>query len=97
MQASADGTCASLPLRALLPSPFFLLLSPVPLYTCYCMLVLGCTVRWQVLDEDLRLVLGQQDRMRRGANVWNHPVIYDKLGVNYRRWRNGVEEEECSN
>ena len=52
---------------------------------------------WQVLDEDLRLVLGQQDRMRRGANVWNHPVIYDKLGVNYRRWRNGVEAEEVSN
>ncbi|CAI7795705.1 unnamed protein product [Closterium sp. NIES-54] len=45
----------------------------------------------QVLDEDLRLVVGQQDRMRRGANVWNHPVLYDKLGVHYRRWRNEIE------
>lgn len=45
----------------------------------------------QVLAEDLRLVLGQQDRMARGANVWNHPVAYDKLGVRYRRWRNSVE------
>lgn len=45
----------------------------------------------QVLAEDLRLVLGQQDRMYRGANVWNHPVGYDKLGVRYRKWRNEVE------
>lgn len=45
----------------------------------------------QVLAEDLRLVLGQQDRMQRGANVWNTPVGYDKLGVRYRRWRNAVE------
>ncbi|KAI5058325.1 hypothetical protein GOP47_0026495 [Adiantum capillus-veneris] len=35
----------------------------------------------KVLDEDLRLVLGQQDRMIRGANVWNQPVAYDKLGL----------------
>lgn len=45
----------------------------------------------QVLAEDLRLVLGQQDRMYRGANVWNNPVGYDKLGVRYRQWRNEVE------
>lgn len=48
----------------------------------------------QVLAEDLRLVLGQQDRMARGANVWNHPVMYDKLGVRYRRWRESVEAGE---
>eukprot|EP00897_Mesotaenium_endlicherianum_P000607 jgi/Mesen1/10547/ME000083S10057 len=48
----------------------------------------------QVLAEDLRLVLGQQDRMERGANVWNTPVGYDKLGVRYRRWRNAVEAAE---
>ncbi|KAL8217770.1 hypothetical protein R6Q57_021143 [Mikania cordata] len=34
----------------------------------------------KVLNEDLRLVLGQQDRMINGANVWNWPVSYDKLG-----------------
>lgn len=45
----------------------------------------------QVLGEDLRLVEGQQDRMLRGANVWNHPVAYDKLGVRYRRWREQQE------
>ncbi|BBN09612.1 chlorophyllide a oxygenase [Marchantia polymorpha subsp. ruderalis] len=45
----------------------------------------------QVLNEDLRLVEGQQDRMKRGANVWQTPVGYDKLGVRYRRWRNAVE------
>eukprot|EP00850_Spirogloea_muscicola_P006925 SM000034S12679 [mRNA] locus=s34:98812:100267:- [translate_table: standard] len=45
----------------------------------------------QVLAEDLRLVLGQQDRMVRGANVWNHPVGYDKLGLSYRRWRKAIE------
>jgi len=45
----------------------------------------------QVLGEDLRLVEGQQDRMRRGANVWNLPVAYDKLGVRYRQWRKGIE------
>ncbi|KAL3736698.1 hypothetical protein ACJRO7_025612 [Eucalyptus globulus] len=45
----------------------------------------------QVLDEDLRLVLGQQERMINGANVWNWPVSYDKLGVRYRVWRDAVE------
>ncbi|GFP89810.1 chlorophyllide a oxygenase chloroplastic [Phtheirospermum japonicum] len=34
----------------------------------------------KVLNEDLRLVLGQQERMLNGANVWNWPVSYDKLG-----------------
>ena len=48
----------------------------------------------QVLAEDLRLVLGQQDRMIRGANVWRHPVAYDKLGVRYRRWRIATEAGE---
>lgn len=46
----------------------------------------------QVLGEDLRLVLGQQDRLERGGDVWGHPVPYDKLGVRYRRWRNGIDD-----
>ncbi|KAG5223280.1 hypothetical protein OIU77_019658 [Salix suchowensis] len=46
----------------------------------------------QVLNEDLRLVLGQQERMIKGANVWNWPVSYDKLGVRYRLWRDAVEK-----
>ncbi|KAJ9673621.1 hypothetical protein PVL29_023272 [Vitis rotundifolia] len=45
----------------------------------------------KVLNEDLRLVVGQQDRMLMGANVWNCPVSYDKLGVRYRLWRDAVE------
>uniref|UniRef100_A0A0D3CNM0 Rieske domain-containing protein n=1 Tax=Brassica oleracea var. oleracea TaxID=109376 RepID=A0A0D3CNM0_BRAOL len=45
----------------------------------------------QVLNEDLRLVLGQQERMLNGANIWNLPVAYDKLGVRYRLWRNAVD------
>eukprot|EP00250_Pteridium_aquilinum_P017940 c23853_g1_i1 orf=188-2035(-) len=48
----------------------------------------------KVLDEDLRLVLGQQDRMNRGANVWNLPVSYDKLGLRYRKWRMSVEQRD---
>ncbi|WCJ42769.1 Chlorophyllide a oxygenase chloroplastic [Euphorbia peplus] len=48
----------------------------------------------QVLNEDLRLVLGQQERMKNGANVWNFPVTYDKLGVRYRLWRDAVERGE---
>jgi len=44
----------------------------------------------QVMGEDLVLVVGQQDRMLRGADVWSNPVAYDKLGVRYRRWRNSV-------
>jgi len=47
----------------------------------------------QVLGEDLRLVAGQQDRMLRGADVWGSPVVYDKLGVRYRRWRNDNQGE----
>eukprot|EP00897_Mesotaenium_endlicherianum_P006381 jgi/Mesen1/5771/ME000292S04838 len=49
----------------------------------------------KVLAEDLRLVLGQQDRMERGANVWSNPVGYDKLGVRYRRWRHAVEDGDA--
>ncbi|KAI9113218.1 hypothetical protein K1719_015743 [Acacia pycnantha] len=45
----------------------------------------------QVLNEDLRLVEGQQERMNKGANVWNFPVSYDKLGVRYRLWRDALE------
>ncbi|XP_004498345.1 chlorophyllide a oxygenase, chloroplastic [Cicer arietinum] len=45
----------------------------------------------QVLNEDLRLVLGQQERMNNGANVWNVPVTYDKLGIRYRLWRDALE------
>ncbi|KAK8308937.1 hypothetical protein V6Z12_D02G094900 [Gossypium hirsutum] len=46
----------------------------------------------QVLNEDLRLIIGQQERMINGANVWNLPVAYDKLGVRYRLWRNAVDQ-----
>ncbi|KAK3003439.1 hypothetical protein RJ639_020040 [Escallonia herrerae] len=46
----------------------------------------------KVLNEDLRLVVGQQERMINGANVWNWPVSYDKLGVRYRLWRDAVEK-----
>ncbi|CAL9193208.1 unnamed protein product [Musa hybrid cultivar] len=45
----------------------------------------------KVLNEDLRLVVGQQDRMINGANVWNSPVSYDKLGIRYRLWRDALE------
>nr|XP_029122527.1 chlorophyllide a oxygenase, chloroplastic-like [Elaeis guineensis] len=45
----------------------------------------------KVLNEDLRLVVGQQDRMINGANIWNLPVSYDKLGVRYRLWRTALE------
>ncbi|WIA31318.1 hypothetical protein OEZ86_002220 [Tetradesmus obliquus] len=47
-------------------------------------------VAGQVLGEDLKLVLGQQDRLQRGGDTWANPVSYDKLAVRYRRWRNGV-------
>lgn len=45
----------------------------------------------KVLNEDLRLVEGQQERMNKGANVWNFPVSYDKLGVRYRLWRDALD------
>ena len=50
----------------------------------------------QVLSEDLVLVKGQQDRMKQGADVWANPVMYDKLGVRYRRWRNEVEKGKAT-
>ncbi|KAL5704379.1 chlorophyllide a oxygenase [Ranunculus cassubicifolius] len=46
----------------------------------------------KVLNEDLRLVLGQQERMNNGANIWNMPVSFDKLGIRYRQWREAVEQ-----
>ncbi|XP_074583647.1 chlorophyllide a oxygenase, chloroplastic-like [Curcuma longa] len=45
----------------------------------------------KVLNEDLRLVIGQQERMLNGVNVWNMPVSYDKLGLRYRQWRDALE------
>lgn len=47
----------------------------------------------QVLGEDLRLVQGQEDRLRRGGDTWRNPVPYDKLAVRYRRWRNSLDDE----
>jgi len=44
----------------------------------------------QVLGEDLRLVQGQEDRLRRGGDTWSNPVPYDKLAVRYRKWRNSL-------
>jgi len=44
----------------------------------------------QVLGEDLVLVKGQQQRLIAGADTWANPVSYDKLAVQYRRWRNSV-------
>ncbi|XRB10885.1 chlorophyllide a oxygenase [Pseudoscourfieldia marina] len=53
----------------------------------------------QVLGEDLRLVLGQQERMLKSqGDVWGAPVAYDKVGVRYRRWRNQLascDETKC--
>ena len=43
-----------------------------------------------MLGEDLPLVLGQQERLKRGGDTWNFPVSYDKIAVRYRRWRNSV-------
>lgn len=48
----------------------------------------------QVLGEDLRLVLGQQERLLEGGDTWMNPVAYDKLAVRYRRWRNALGEED---
>ncbi|KAK7282723.1 hypothetical protein RIF29_11719 [Crotalaria pallida] len=45
----------------------------------------------QVLNEDLRIMVGQQERMNKGENVWNFPVSYDKLGLRYRLWRDALE------
>jgi chlorophyllide a oxygenase len=50
------------------------------------------SVASQVLGEDLSLVLGQQDRLRRGGDTWANPVSYDKLAVRYRRWRNSIAQ-----
>ncbi|KAJ6825721.1 chlorophyllide a oxygenase, chloroplastic [Iris pallida] len=47
----------------------------------------------KVLNEDLRLVIGQQERMINGANIWNFPVSYDKLGIRYRLWRDSLERD----
>jgi len=51
----------------------------------------------KVLREDLRLVVGQQQRLIDGANVWSNPVSYDKLGVRYRRWRNSMSSNNRKN
>lgn len=54
---------------------------------------LWSSVANQVLGEDLVLVVGQQERLLKGGDTWNHPVSYDKLGVRYRRWRNAIARD----
>eukprot|EP00887_Chlorella_sp_A99_P005281 scaffold1.g5281.t1 len=44
----------------------------------------------RVLGEDLVLLAGQMDCLRRGGDTWRNPVPYDVLGVRYRRWRNSL-------
>jgi len=50
----------------------------------------------EVLNEDLRLVMGQQANLiKEGPTVtWAHPVPYDKLAVRYRRWLNKLSEND---
>jgi len=48
----------------------------------------------QVLNEDLVLVKGQQERLMQGGDTWANPVSYDKLAVRYRQWRNTLKETE---
>jgi len=50
------------------------------------------SVAAQVLNEDLVLVQGQQERLQRGGDVWANPVSYDKLAVRYRQWRNTLND-----
>jgi chlorophyllide a oxygenase len=47
----------------------------------------------EVLNEDLRLVVGQQSNLiKDGPSVtWGNPVPYDKLAVRYRRWRTTIQ------
>ncbi|QDZ19418.1 chlorophyllide a oxygenase [Chloropicon primus] len=52
------------------------------------------TMAAQVLGEDLVLVQGQEDRLKRGGDTWANPVPYDKLAVRYRKWRNSLSDEE---
>jgi len=52
------------------------------------------TMAGQVLGEDLRLVQGQEDRLKRGGDTWANPVPYDKLAVRYRKWRNALGDKE---
>ncbi len=51
----------------------------------------------QVLGEDMRLVVGQQERMARGERVWGHPVGYDKCALAYRRFRNEASRPMSEN
>lgn len=51
----------------------------------------------QVLGEDMRLVVGQQERMARGERVWGHPVGYDKCALAYRRFRNEASKPQSEN
>jgi len=53
----------------------------------------------EVLNEDLRLVMGQQANLiKEGPTVtWAHPVPYDKLAVRYRRWRNKLSDDDNDN
>ena len=46
----------------------------------------------QVLEEDLRLVRGQQARLAAGSRVWGHPRAYDKCAIAYRRFRNAASQ-----
>lgn len=83
---SSDGKCRVLYRMAMDFMPW---LKHVPLIDR-----LWSSVADQVMGEDMKLVIGQQDRVRKGADMWRTPVQYDSIGVRYRRWRNSLEDND---
>eukprot|EP00238_Polyblepharides_amylifera_P005080 CAMPEP_0196593574 /NCGR_PEP_ID=MMETSP1081-20130531/76007_1 /TAXON_ID=36882 /ORGANISM="Pyramimonas amylifera, Strain CCMP720" /LENGTH=57 /DNA_ID=CAMNT_0041917593 /DNA_START=273 /DNA_END=446 /DNA_ORIENTATION=- len=51
----------------------------------------------QVIGEDLKLVVAQQAQMEKGGDAWATPVENDRLGVEYRRWRNTLQNRDQEN
>lgn len=47
----------------------------------------------KILDQDLEMLLGQQQRLDQGARAWNCPVREDGIAARYRRWREEHENE----
>jgi chlorophyllide a oxygenase len=71
-------------------------------FASWAKMVPGMNLVWsemaaQVLGEDMRLVVGQQERMARGERVWGHPVGYDKCALAYRRFRNEASRPMSEN
>jgi len=48
----------------------------------------------KILEQDMWVLLGQNERLRRGASRYNTPVACDKMAVAYKKWKDEIYDKQ---